>query len=57
MALDRDVNIPDEVLDLVTGRLVRPEQVARVRDYLDNGGTWQSEAVAKSMVDEMLSRS
>ena len=57
MALDRDVNIPDEVLDLVTGRLVRPEQVARVRDYLENGGTWQSEAVAKSMVDEMLSRS
>ena len=57
MALDRDVNIPDEVLDLVSGRLIRPEQVARVRDYLDNGGTWQSEAVAESMVDEMLSRS
>jgi hypothetical protein len=54
MALDREVNIPDEVLDLASGRLIRADQVARVRDYLDHGGTWTSQAVAESMVDEML---
>ena len=54
MALIREITIPDEVLDLVRGSLVRPDQVARVRDYLDHGGTWKPEAVAERMVAEML---
>lgn len=54
MALIREITIPDEVLDLATGRLVRPDRVARVRDYLEQGGTWKSEAVAERMVDELL---
>ena len=54
MALDREVTIPDEVLDLVSGRLVRPDEVARIRDYMEHGGTWKSEAVAGSIVDAML---
>lgn len=55
MALIREVTIPDEVLDLATGRLVRPDQVARVRDYLEQGGTWRPEAVAQCMLDDLLS--
>lgn len=56
MALIReDVVIPEEVLDLATGRLIRPDRVARVRDYLEHGGTWHSEDVAESMVSELLS--
>ena len=54
MALIREITIPDEVLDLARGRLIRPDQVARVKDLLDHGGTWKPEAVAACMVDEML---
>lgn len=54
MALTREEVITEEVLDLATGRFVRPEQVARVRDYLEHGGTWQPEDVAESMVSELL---
>lgn len=55
MALIREeVGIPEEVLDLATGRFIRPDRVARVRDYLEHGGTWQSEDVAESMVSELL---
>ena len=54
MALIREEVVPEEVLDLATGRLVRPDQVARVRDYLEQGGTWRAEQVAERMVDELL---
>ena len=55
MAPIRETPIPDEVLDLATGRMVRPDRVARLRDYLEHGGTWKPEAVAECMVDELLS--
>ncbi|MFP5327930.1 MAG: hypothetical protein ACLGHT_10675 [Acidimicrobiia bacterium] len=54
MAPIREIVIPDEVLDLASGRYVRPERVERVRNFLDQGGTWQAEAVADSLVEEML---
>ena len=57
MALDREVNIPDEVLDLAMGRFVRPDQVARVRDYLDSGGTYRPEAVAARILEEIAASS
>lgn len=54
MAPIREIVIPDEVLDLASGRYVRPEQVERVRSFLDQGGTWRAEAVADCLVEEIL---